>query len=366
MLTLLLLLLAGSPARAHMYIAAPPTRALCYHEGATSDAVYRAAPCGRPSRGVQGVLVAGAEVCIRSRMNVPHMGPFRVAIAPGTAPVGEVFRGTRVAAPGSFAAAFDVLVLGAWSCSDVAGGCPAAATPAQTGDFSLSLRLPSNLTAMLRAYGGGGNNSSGGGGGAEVATVQLRQYAHEFVWYYHDCADVLVVDNATQVPAELAGAWAAVAGPCPGLPLAGNATASGGFAVAFTQRSYSPTYYAGIIPATLGTVGLAGILLLLGDVVWLWCAARATRRRAGLPLTSSPPPTAAAIDSDLATGKLPQAAAAAVPTRCCCSGILAEAHKRRWLLLAHAGVVAVALAVTGGVISMLPTCALRPSPEFGP
>lgn len=79
-----MLLLAAALAGAHLIFVEPATRAHCFHDGATSDVVYRGTPCGRPSRGIVGVLVAGQGICVRALMNVPHAGPFRLAIAPGT------------------------------------------------------------------------------------------------------------------------------------------------------------------------------------------------------------------------------------------------------------------------------------------
>jgi len=90
------------------------------------------------------VLLPGADICVRAIMNMPHSGPMRVALAPGTAPEGPAARGQPASPAGSFASALDELPLAAWTCADLPGGCQA-----QTGSYALPARLPTNLTALL-------------------------------------------------------------------------------------------------------------------------------------------------------------------------------------------------------------------------
>lgn len=160
------------PSAAHVYLTVPPTRAKCYLDqrmGLETDELFRGNPCGRPSRGVLGALVAGTDSCVTARMPVAHPGHFRISIAPGTAGTG----GTAEGRP-AFATAFDSPgnILAAFDCSSLPGGCPTDAIEGQ-GDYTFPIRVPANLTAG-------------------VYTLQLRQYASEFDWYYYDCADVQV------------------------------------------------------------------------------------------------------------------------------------------------------------------------------
>lgn len=265
---------------AHLVFTEPASRVLCFHDGAKSDVVYRGSPCGRSSRGIVGVVVDGADVCVRALMNVPHAGPFRLALAPGTAPAGPAVVGSDTSLPGSFQQLFDIFTLQSWPCSSLPTGC----APSQTGAFAFPLRLPANVSAMLAAA-GAPLHSSGVG---VVATLQVRQFAPEFNLYYHECADVLVVNSSALVPAVLQDAWAALAGPCPG-------------GLTFTPASYPLTFYV-LQPIVLGLIGLVLALVLAANAAWL---ARRANRRAALPIATKAAATAT-VDPDPAHA--PQAA----------------------------------------------------------
>lgn len=323
--------------------------------------MYRGTPCGRSSRGIVGVVVDGADVCVKALMNVPHAGPFRLAIAPGTAPAGAAVAGADPSPPGSFQQLFDTFTLQSWPCSSMPTGC----APSQTGAFAFPLRLPANATALLAAA-GAPLHSSGAG---VVATLQLRQFAPEFNWYYHECADVLVVNSSSLIPAALQAAWAAVAGPCPN-------------GRTFSPASYPLTYYV-LQPIVLGIIGVALLLLVAVDAVWL---ARRASRRAALPIattakettttsTSTSGPEAASAGAAVgAAGGTSVAAApsdvqgsvAAVARPPLCRRLATEARLSWRVLACQAAVIAAAFIVAGAVLGTMPTCALRPSPGFGP
>jgi hypothetical protein len=330
------LLVATAWTEAHVFVDAPPTRALCFHQGATTDTVFRAHPCGRASRGILGVLVAGADVCLRYSVTVPHYdNSIRVSLAPGTAGMSTTaVRGETPIQQGSVDATFDAIVLANWTCTELPGGCPRSeiglATRTGTGTYSVPVRLPVDLGATLLSAGGINNSALGG----IVATLQLRQYAPEFDWYYHDCSDVLVVHSAAAIPPHLKGAWAEIGHQC----------ASGG---SFTPRDFPFNVYI-ITPIILGPIGIA-TAIAVGCVVGL--SVRAARRASERGPVSSQPPAQ----------NTPSTAKGTVRDR-----IWVEIRLRWRIFSVIVGISAVALVVAGGTLASLPTCAFRPSPGFGP
>ena len=189
--------------------------------------------------------------------------------------------------------------------------------------------------------------------------IQFRRFnskpcAH---WFYHDCADVLVLPGnvttlvaaAALLPPELLPPLYALTGPCSG--------STGGF----TVRTFPPTLYAGLFPATLGTIALAIIAAACAN---LSCLMRAARRQRQAPLQASPSPLpgASAPPADQAADEAGQKSA---PPGLC-AHVCAVARQRWRLLALQAAIGAAALVVTGAVVSTLPTCRFRPSPVFGP
>jgi hypothetical protein len=331
-------------ARAHVFVDAPPTRALCFHEGASTDTVFRAHPCGRASRGIQGVLVAGADVCLQFSVTVPHYdNSIRVSLAPGTAGKSTTeARGATPIAQGSFDAAFDAIVLANWTCPELPGGCPKSeiglAGRTGTGTYSVPVRLPSDLGATLLSA--GGTNSSALGG--IVATLQLRQYAPEFDWYYHDCSDVLVVHSAAAIPAHLKGAWAEIGHQC----------ASAG---SFAPRAFPFNVYV-LSSIVLGPTALA-MMVAVGCVVGF--SVRAARQASvGGPVSSQPP--------GQITPGTDKAVSAADARNTLRNRVWAEIRLRWRTFSVILGGGSLALVVAGSVIASLPSCAYRPSPGFGP
>jgi hypothetical protein len=327
-----LLIATAAFARAHVFVDVPPTRALCFHQDAQTDTVFRAHPCGRASVGILGVLVAGADVCLRFSVTVPHSkGSVRVSLAPGTAGVGTAaVRGETPIQWGSFDAAFDDIILANWTCAELPGGC---ASSDETGTYSVPVRLPVHLGATLLSAGGTNNSALGG----IVATLQLRQYAPEFDWYYHDCSDVLVVHSVAAIPTHLQGAWAEIRHQCaPG---------------SFTPRPFPFNVYV-ITPIILGIIGLA-MIIALGSVVGL--SVRAARQvTVREPVSSQPTP---------GTDKVLSAVSIRNTLR---NRIWSEIRLRWRILSVILGGFSIALVAAGGVLASLPSCAFRPSPGFGP
>lgn len=218
---------------------------------------------------------------------------------------------------------------------------PTGCNPMQTGAFSFPLRLPANLTAALMAAGAPPHSSGVG----VVATLQLRQFAPEFDWYYHECADILVVNASADVPLALLEAWAAIAGPCPS-------------SLSFSPATYPLTYYV-LQPLVLGPIGIVLLLLLTTNVIWLACRAR---RWAAPPITSklatSEPQSSRQGDVQ---GSVAVAARPALLRR-----MGSEARSVWSCLSVQAAVICVAFIIAGAVLGTMPTCALRPSPGFGP
>jgi hypothetical protein len=333
-----LLVATATWTEAHVFVDIPPTRALCFHEGASTDTVFRAHPCGRASRGILGVLVAGADVCLQFSVTVPHYdNSIRVSLAPGTAGMSTTaVRGETPIAQGSFDAAFDAIVLANWTCPELPGGCPKSeiglAGRTGTGTYSVPVHLPSDLGATLLSAGGTNNSALGG----IVATLQLRQYAPEFDWYYHDCSDVLVVHSAAAIPAHLKDAWAEIGHQC----------ASG----SFTPRDFPFNVYI-ISPIVLGPIGLA-MMIAVGCVVGL--SVRAARRESERGPMSSQPPAQNTPGTDK------------VSVDTLSNRIWVEIRLRWRILSIILGGGSLALVVAGGVLASLPSCAYRPSPGFGP
>ena len=231
-----LLALCAPLAHAHVFLAAPPTRAECMFEarpGDESDAAFRGAPCGRAPRGVRGVLVAGAPACLRARMVVAHASAVRVARAPGTAAAGGVPSYDSDAAPTPFDR--PEALLATFDCAALPGGC-AHSEASNRGDYTLPVVIPANATPG-------------------VYTLQLRQAAPDIAarWSYYDCADVLVVARLADAPPALAGAAAALAVSC--------------------AASFQPVAYPNVIyiqsAVMFGVAGLGAFAILAADAAWL-------------------------------------------------------------------------------------------------
>lgn len=322
---------------AHAHVVLPPalTRARCYHDGATTDLPYRGAPCGRASRGIQGVLVAGARACLPLDMVVPHAGALRMAIAAGTAPAGPTLVGTPT---DSWEVSFSQGSLAEWPCSALPS-CPGSS---RTGRFRLPITLPQDLLTTAVARGGvlTANNSV-------IATLQARQSAPEYNWYYYDCADILLVNRTSDIPPSLVQAWRDIEGPCPA-------------GLAFEERAYPFTWYIER-SIVLGAIFLCAVLLVLGASL-VWCirarkgqaAAAALQQQKG-PLTSADP----AIERA-------ESAQNSRDVRASCMECCREARRRWRQGLALVLATSLAMAIAGGVLTMMPTCEYRPSPGFGP
>lgn len=316
-----------STGTAHVVFPPSLTRAKCYHDGATTDIAYRGTPCGRASRGTRGVLVAGASVCLRIDMVVPHSGEMRIAVAPGTAPAGPNQRGTPTDTWETF---LSQSVLAVWPCE----GLPSCPGIARTGQYALPINIPQDLLTRTVAAGGtlGGNNSV-------VATLQVRQGAPEYNWFYYDCSDVLIVNSTADIPTDLLAAWREMEGPCPG-------------GIAFKERTYPFTWYIEQ-SIVLGVIFLLALVLVLG-ITGVFCL-RAYRGQVDTKADGKGP-----LHTDPVTAQGDRSLPAL------CRGCCTQARQQWKLLLGLLLVDAVALGIAGGVLSEMPTCAFRPSPGFGP
>lgn len=209
---------------AHIYLKYPVTRANCFYEyprNVGGDSIFRGNPCGRPSQGVKAHILSGSLYPLSFRMTVAHMSKFEVAIAPGIAGTGGKVIGTPLST------SYDSIksVIAEFGCESLPGGCQD--DPSGRGDYCVPLKIP-NLPAG-------------------EYTLQLRQYAPEFKWYYYDCADIQIYSPNSNIVNPTT--------------YCSNAT--------FISVSYPNPIYAQE-PLIFGLPGLLVIIMILFDIYWFW------------------------------------------------------------------------------------------------
>jgi hypothetical protein len=219
-LVLIILKLLIERTSSHIFFAHPPSRAKCFYEyplNVDDDSIFRGNPCGRASRGVQAHLSSNATLSLSFRMTVAHMSVFQLSIAPGIAGYG----GKKTGTPEHTSYDSISTLIASFDCSHLPGGCKD--DPEGRGDYCLPVFVPELPTGMY--------------------TLQLRQFAPEFNWYYYECADVLLVSNGD----------------------AGEATCQ---RATFTAVAYPNPIYSQE-PYLFGIPGLIAIFVLLYDLYWV-------------------------------------------------------------------------------------------------